>query len=140
VYKIKGVTAAPGLLLFGLVIVVTLSVFYFITMIPILDEIVAIKAESQIYLQIDDRGGAFTSFLQTRTADKNYAQIIGELAAKGYPAGADSDIEKTLDKIDKAIEVYNDTDMIKSYGDPSFFRVSADIALPGLKKGEVRAP
>ena len=124
--------------MFALIIAMTLAVVYFISFVPLLDKLVAIKSQARIYMDLDDRGGALVSFLQTRKGDCNYAEIIGNTGAKGFPVAADADVKKSLERLEAELEVYRGGEMVRQYGEVAGYTATADIALPGLKRGEVK--
>jgi len=125
------------MLLFTLIVVAAIMVVYFLSMVPLIDRIVAIQRQAQLYIGMSDRGGTLYSLLQTKSSGICYAEILGDMATQNAPHGIDSALNSTLNKLKGSLEVHGNGKLIKSYGNGSC-TLAADIALPGLKKGEVK--
>ncbi len=140
----KGMTGAPGLIMFTLIVVVVVSFFYIITMIPFVEKMASIRSEAQFQASQDDRGTALAAFLKSDTTGKTYAEILGSQAAEGVDASLDDGLEATLNKMkdnnnpEGKVAVYDGDALKKNYNGVKEGYIKADLALPGVKKGEVR--
>ena len=140
--KNKGAASVPGLLMFALIVVITISVVYIASLIPLVNQVVGLKADVRFGVMQDDRGTALVTFLNMeKRPGLSYAEIMGNQAAKGVDTKLDDEMEDTIKKIgpETGIAIYNSSGEIKKYGSKvGDVYLSADIAFPGVTKGEVR--
>jgi len=136
--KAKGITAVADLMIFAVVLVLTITVVYFLSLAPIIDNIVKIRTEAQIQIRDVENGGGIVSFLSSNTIGIPYSEGLALLAAKDHSSGIDSDIGKAVADLKGGLVLSMDGKAIKNYGTVGDYSSKADIALPGLKKGEVK--
>lgn len=136
----KGITGDPGLMFFALVVAITIGVVYLLNLIPLVNNIVGIKAEARFQTSQDDSGTALAAFLASDMGKGSYAEILGEQAADGVSQDLDKELRATLGKMSPngRVAVYYGNDLKKDYNGVSGDYLRADLALPGIKKGEVR--
>lgn len=128
---------ASDLLVLVAIIGFSLAVLYLITYVPVLKDIIAIKAQAQLLLFNSDRGSALASFLTSTSNGLKYEEILGDALAKNRPQGIDSELVVLLRKLDAALSVRYGSNELWSYGIVGGRAAHADIAMPGLKKGEL---
>jgi len=141
--KAKGITGVPGLLVFALVVAITIAVIYIISIIPLVNNVISINAEAQFQVIQDDSATALASFLSLHSYScGNYVEVLGSRAASNFPESGDSCLVNTLSKMtpNGRIAVFDDAGNLKKgyNGDGSNSILSADLALPGGKTGEVK--
>lgn len=140
--KSKGITGVPGLIFFALIVAITIAVVYIMSILPLANNMIGIKAEAQIHVNQDDSATAFASILSLYSpACGYYSEILGERSANGFPQDKDSCLTGTLSKMtpNGRIAVYDDAGALKKdYNEAGKNSIlSADLALPGGKIGEV---
>ncbi len=142
--KLKG--AISGLPVLLIVAGFIIAVFLLFQYIGFLKLILNIKGQVDIIVDIEDKGTAFVSFLNSGKKI-NYMEVLGDLNATNYEENTElmgyiNDVGNTLDKIESRLIVYgkdseNRGIELKKWGEISGDTVCVDIALPGRKKGEV---
>jgi len=127
-------------MIFTLVVAVTVGIVYLASLIPVLNKAVGLKTEAIFDAQQDDRGTALAAFLKSGTVSKSYAEILGEQTAEGADKKDADIIIATLNKMDPhgKVEVWSGSTLKSEYNKVGDVYLSADIALPGGQKGEVR--
>jgi hypothetical protein len=139
--KFKGITGSGGLMVLALVIAITIGVVFLISIIPLADKILKIRAEADYTILRDDRGTALAAFLASDSGKGSYAEILGSYAAQGVDENIGSDISKILSGMrpNGRVAVYDAYDnKIKEFGGiitDNYFK--SDLALPGITKGSI---
>lgn len=137
----KGMTGAPGLLYFALVVAITIAVVYLVSLVPFIEKLVSIRSEARFAVWQDDQGTGLAAFMASDTGNGSYAELLGLQAAKGVEAGSDSSLRAVLERMEprgRLALLYGGV-KVKEYGTVGESNyLQADLALPGLKKGEVR--
>lgn len=139
----KGITGTPGLLFFALIVGIIISVLFIISAIPVAQNILSIRSETRFEVEQDSIGSGLAAFLASDSSSGNTrcSELLGQRAAEGFDSSLDGNIDEKLSKMSPPgrIAVYYNGILVKDYNGVSSSHVSADIAIPGLKKGEVRA-
>jgi|GEM_PF-2843384 len=124
-------------MIFALVVAISTSLLYLITYIPVLKDVVSIKSQVQLVVFNNGKGSALSSLLASETDGITYEEILGSMAAKGFPEGRDAEMLEIIKSMEGGLEVKHGDTTIKTYEQTGVLTRSADIALPGLRKGEV---
>lgn len=135
----KGLAFAPGLMGFSLIVAAALFLLFFLSYVPVVKDVLAIKAEAQLYVFNNDEGSALASLLASTNNGVTYEEIMGSVIATGSPDDMDQAIIDTIEKLEGGISVEANNQRVKTYGDLHSRTVRADIALPGIRSGEVIA-
>ncbi len=129
-------------MMFALVVAITVGVVYIISLIPLVSNIAGIKAEARFQVSQDDRGTALAAFLGSYNSTcGGYAEVLADQTAEGVGPNLDVCLRDTLKRMnpDGRVAVYFGGVLKKDYNDVGENHLlAADLALPGLKKGEVR--
>ena len=125
-------------MIYAIIVASTIAILWIISYVPLIDDIFAIKAQAQLYIDADDQGGGFVSLVSTKIKNRNYAEILGSMPSKNLPAGIDTDLKSTLKEIKAEVEIFENNELEWNYGEVAGYIVTADIALPGLRKGEAK--
>ncbi len=129
-------------MMFALVVAITLGVVYIVSLIPLVKNIAGIEAEARFQVEQDDRGTALAAFLASYNSTcGRYAEILGDQAAEGIDPNLDVCLKDTLKRMtpNGRVAIYHNDVLKKDYNSVGENHLlAADLALPGLKKGEVR--
>lgn len=136
-----------GLILVALVLVLGMAIFIglrFSTM----TQAVKIRTTFLVNMQVEDKGSEMLAFLNSKTGDVTYMELLGNLVASNRDVKADEKLRETLEKLKMQmgysgynLAVHYLGKMMK-YGKPApedVTRADAEIPIPGAREGLVKA-